>query len=126
MTRWEEFELYSQVKLPRQTPWADWEEWEHVRACLFSTEAEAQEEAIRWIKVWANRGNLPTAVESTRSFVELYGSLHASLSDNARRHMIAMALTRFANGIIDQVQRGQFAQSVGCSLRFYCLLHYHM
>ena len=106
---------YSTSRLPKQTPWHNWEEWEMVYRLSFGS-IDDQREAITWIKLWLVRGNCPAAVESTAAFLELYNTLRNqqinNLSVSMLRHVISMALIRFVNGIVDQAQRAQFAVSV--------------
>ncbi|KAG5456446.1 MAG: Las1-like-domain-containing protein, partial [Olpidium bornovanus] len=101
------------------------------RACLRSArnyrERKAHGEGNNFpgqVKVWASRGRLPHAVDSTACFVEIAlrdDSRDHGLSLNQLRLLYASAFVRwalqsdfflFVNGLVDPAQKGSFAVSV--------------
>ncbi|XP_030522188.1 uncharacterized protein LOC115735206 isoform X2 [Rhodamnia argentea] len=52
-------------------PWLSWDEWDSVRASLFSPSPDSVASALRRITAWRSRGCLPVAVEVTASIIEI-------------------------------------------------------
>lgn len=96
--------------------WQDREEWLYVYRTLFNFDnPDAQRGAVDRVAAWKSRsvGKLPLAIESTANLV----SAHLGLADLGTRDVegrltLAMAIVRFVNGMVDQVQKGKFARSV--------------
>lgn len=96
--------------------WQNREEWLHVYRALFNfDDPEAQRRAVDRVAAWKSRsvGKLPLAIESTANLI----SAHLGLVDGGTRGVqgrltLAMAIVRFVNGMVDQVQKGKFARSV--------------
>ncbi|XP_078383014.1 uncharacterized protein LOC144665624 [Oculina patagonica] len=96
--------------------WQNREEWLHVYRTLFNfDDPEAQRRAVNRVDAWKSRsmGKLPLAIESTANLI----SAHLGLVDGGTRDVqvrltLAMAIVRFVNGMVDQVQKGKFARSV--------------
>lgn len=57
--------------LPRVVPWADWDEWLHVRNQLFSSESVQKLAGLEIVALWRLRGKLPHAIDSTAQFVNV-------------------------------------------------------
>ena len=95
--------------------WRNCDEWLHVYRQLYSfDEPEAQKKGVDRVAAWTSRsgGKLPLAIESTANLISAYLGLAAVESGVQGRLMLAMALVRFVNGMVDQVQKGMFARSV--------------
>ena len=124
-------------RMSKRVPWANWAEWELVHSLLFSPDASKRVLGLKFVKAWqSRRQQVPVAVESTASFVELFlydgdvydraapSSLDSpattpimpvqfeGVSEYAQRLVWAMAICRFVNGIVDQAQNRLYAQSV--------------
>ena len=107
--------------LPLQpTPWAGWDEWNHVYACLFALDdAPKRALGVKHVESWRLRGGLPLSVDATASIVEIglldkqtAGHEASAPSKHACTLMYAMAVTRLVNGITDPLQQGARASSV--------------
>eukprot|EP00002_Diphylleia_rotans_P000140 TRINITY_DN10077_c0_g1_i2.p1 TRINITY_DN10077_c0_g1~~TRINITY_DN10077_c0_g1_i2.p1 ORF type:complete len:498 (+),score=101.78 TRINITY_DN10077_c0_g1_i2:47-1540(+) len=103
------------MSVPRLVPWVDWEEWSQVRDGLFSVDEKAQSWALSVVAAWRVRGKIPFQIESTATFIDLIRKDKKEGSDfdlQARRMMYSMAVTRFVNFIVDNIQLGKYAQSI--------------
>lgn len=107
--------------LPLQpTPWAGWDEWNHVYACLFALDdAPKRALGVKHVESWRLRGGLPLSVDATASIVEIglldkqtAGHEASAPSKHACTLMYAMAVTRLVNGITDPLQQAARASSV--------------
>ena len=114
------------MKIRRKTvSWMDWEEWLWVSSNLFSNTRYLQEAAIRRIAVWRLRGKLPLAIESTARIVELQlqdsdwnlNGAQGIRSVEELRMSYALIVIRTVNGLVDTVQKGNFASSVSSLAR---------
>eukprot|EP00794_Sanderia_malayensis_P012060 gene12060-13303_t len=98
------------------TCWKDWQEWRHTYTMLYSfQDIASQIEGLKLVDVWRSRkaSKLPVAVECTANLVAANIGLSNSLfEDKDRTLSIAMALVRFVNSMVDQVQRGVYARSI--------------
>lgn len=99
---------------PRVVCWQNREEWLYVYITLYNFDnPEAQRRGVDRVAAWKSRsvGKLPLAIESTANLI----SAHLGLADVGTvqgRLSLAMAIVRFVNGMVDQVQKGKFARSV--------------
>lgn len=57
--------------VPRIVPWLDAEDWKSTRKLLYSAKLEDIRQGILQVKIWMERGKVPTAVESTVNFLEI-------------------------------------------------------
>jgi hypothetical protein len=63
--------ILSRAMGTRRVPWADWAEWEEVRAGLQGTDTKLRDAALRRITTWRFRGNtIPHAVDVTAQLLE--------------------------------------------------------
>ncbi|KAA8499460.1 Pre-rRNA-processing protein las1 [Porphyridium purpureum] len=106
--------------------WQTWDEWEPVcRAFVrWDSDAALAMRAVRTVRAWRSSRGLPLIVDTTAQLVELLlmndcseTSLHSdakvsSLPPHATRLALALALTRFVNGLTEHHQRGKYARSV--------------
>lgn len=113
------------------TPWAQPGEWLDVNACLWSASDEAAFSALRTIADWKAVDQLPHAVESTlQLFQARYADLgtYQNTAGSSATHerdgveeqvalAYGMAITRFVNGITEELQTTLFAKSVASLAR---------
>ena len=97
----------------RIVPWSCREEWLKTYHNLYSN--EQQMKGLKQVDIWRSRSGskLPLAVELTASLIEAGltdGTSH--LSPYVVRHIMAMAIVRFVNGMVDMEQKGAYARSV--------------
>jgi hypothetical protein len=109
--------MQSRGPAPRQLPWADWEEWDHVRRGLFSESAHSKEWAVGVVSMWRRRGRVPHAVESTAQLLEIglgdpVSDLGGGRADRDLRLSYSLAVVRAVNGLVDPQQQNYFAGSV--------------
>lgn len=101
---------------PRVVCWRNREEWLYVYRTLFNfDDPEAQRRALDRVAAWKSRsvGKLPLAIESTANLISAHlGLVDGGTQDVQVRLTLAMAIVRFVNGMVDQVQKGKFARSV--------------
>lgn len=104
----------------RTTPWRDEQEWLSVKASFYP-QAQAQESlhkdphefAIERVKAWSARGRVPHAVVSTSMLTSaMIRDRTLLLSTLETRMMLAMAVVRFVNGLLDPAQQAVFAISM--------------
>jgi hypothetical protein len=147
------------LRWPRQVPWCNWSEWNHVFRCLFdgdtqtppvatvttsvptsssnvgsSSSSRAVFVALEYISVWKLRGRVPHSVEMSALLVDLItkdnnsttalpsaapynsnnnNSCPRRIGDNMDlRLQYSMLIVRAVNGLVDDKQQGQFAESV--------------
>lgn len=101
----------------RITPWKDQAEWLHVKSCFYPNEPSSVEEvrlrSISRVNAWSVRGRVPHAVVSTSMLTTALLRDQASvLTYLESRMMLAMALTRFVNGLLDPAQQAAYAISM--------------
>lgn len=93
--------------------WQNREEWLYVYRALYNfDDPEIQRTGVDRVAAWKSRsaGKLPLAIECTANLVS---SRLANVVDEIQgRLTLAMAIVRFVNGMVDQVQKGKFARSV--------------
>ncbi|KAI8897571.1 Las1-like-domain-containing protein [Globomyces pollinis-pini] len=98
---------------PRLVPWFSFEEWEKTFEQLYSFDVNEQQLGINRVQSWAMRGKLPQAIAVTAQLVSagqrVSNGIHNSQEES---HILAMALIRFVNGIVDAAQKGAVAASV--------------
>ncbi|KAJ2743720.1 rRNA-processing protein las1 [Coemansia sp. BCRC 34301] len=103
------------LKFPKVVPWTSTEEYMAVADSLYSADMSERKRGVAIVKAWRARGRVPVAIEATVSLAEM------CIADAERRqgvticqlqHMYAMSLIRFVNSIVDQEQKGVYAQSV--------------
>ncbi|KAJ3081646.1 rRNA-processing protein las1, partial [Quaeritorhiza haematococci] len=118
------------ARLPRSVPWTSTAEWEQVYSWLYAPPEfpHLYELGIKRVKAWASRGKVPHAIDATAAFLEItlrdrlpgskYGNVIGvlggvgSLSEYETRLLYSMAFVRFINGLVDPLQRGQYATSI--------------
>ncbi|KAI6669625.1 hypothetical protein NL676_004510 [Syzygium grande] len=96
-------------------PWLSWDEWDSVRASLFSPAPDSVASALRRITAWRSRGCLPVEVEVTASIVEIQQKdpffrkdlpLNGfSDSDEILAMLYCMAIMRLVNGVIEKTRK---------------------
>jgi hypothetical protein len=84
----------------RAVPWANSAEWNLVYTDLFSV--DNQQRAIDRIKAWQSRGHVPISVESSMYLVHLPLD---KLDPTEQRLLLAMAIIRFVNSIVDSLRK---------------------
>lgn len=110
--------------LPRRQPWSSAAEFTQVFDLLFSSNGDptAQRLAVSRLHAWSIRSpsSFPVSLAATASFVSqlLPPSEDAAERDEAdeglrRRLALSMAITRFVNGLVDPMQQGYYARSIG-------------
>ncbi len=118
--------MTSGARLPgKVVPWASQEEWEYAMSLLFSENEDEVKKGYCFVRMWAHRGRIPTAVEATGNLSILKFKLQRSLSDahdsaehdhDEEPHLlqlsITMALVRFVNEMVDPGQKGSYAQPI--------------
>jgi ribosomal biogenesis protein LAS1 len=105
--------MFLKFRLPKITPWIDRYEWMQVYAWLFDEDGVNMGQGLRRIRAWQLRGELPLAVESTLALMDaLILDRTCKVSSSCLRSAYALAIIRFVNGMADQQQKGQYAQSV--------------
>lgn len=88
----------------RVLPWASWQEWLHLKDLLASNNHVAAR-ALLSIFNLHRRSTVPVTVSSSVEFVSLLNSNHESpVSSHNKRLALAMAITRFVNGMTDFFQ----------------------
>ncbi|ORY86356.1 Las1-like protein, partial [Protomyces lactucae-debilis] len=93
----------------RITPWRDQREWERVRDLFYSQDPAMIQLASDRVRAWACRGRVAHAVISTHL---LTAALQMRGSSLECRMVLAMALTRFVNGLLDPAQQAEHAISM--------------
>ena len=110
----------------RRVPWADWDEWETVRAGLSGDDVSLRDVAIAKVAAWRLRGRVPHAVDCTASLLETrsldFGVAAGSntdtstssthVSENILRLAYAASIVRMVNGAVDPSQKGRYAAPV--------------
>ena len=108
--------VYKMACTARVVCWQNREEWLYVYRTLFNFEnPDAQRRAADRVAAWKSRsvGKLPLAIESTANLISAHlGLVDLGTRDVEGRLTLAMAIVRFVNGMVDQVQKGKFARSV--------------
>ncbi|KAL1924814.1 uncharacterized protein VTP21DRAFT_4468 [Calcarisporiella thermophila] len=101
------------MRIPRIVPWISADEHLQVYDWLYASDPHLRALGVKRVRMWASRGKVPHAVDSTATFVEL------QLKDRERgcsalelRLMYSMAFVRFVNGLVDPLQKRAFAQSI--------------
>lgn len=90
--------------LGRVLPWASWQEWLHMKDLLASNDYVAAR-ALLSIFNLHRRSTVPVTVSSSVELVSLLNSHPESpVSSHNKRLALAMAITRFVNGITDFLQ----------------------
>ena len=95
--------------------WQYREEWLYVYRSLYSfDDPEAQRKGLDRVAAWKSRsaGKLPLAIECTANLISAQLAIENIGCDVQSRLTLAMAIVRFVNGMVDQVQKGKFARSV--------------
>ena len=95
--------------------WQNREEWLYVYKALYSyDDPDVQRKGLDRVAAWKSRsaGKLPLAIECTANLISAQLALENVGSDVQGRLTLAMAIVRFVNGMVDQVQKGKFARSV--------------
>jgi hypothetical protein len=120
--------------IPRSVPWHSPAEWKQVYSFLYSKDATLEKLGVNRVKCWSARGRLPHAIESTSLLVEIGlqddPTRFSTVSPREIQHLLAIAIIRFVNGIVDSAQKGTVAASasniagqVGLPLWFVELRH---
>ncbi|CAG8467381.1 7816_t:CDS:10 [Ambispora gerdemannii] len=98
-------------RIPRAVPWTSIDEYEQVHQWLYAETAELQDLGVKRVKAWSSRGQVPHAIISTASFVEV--SMRDSYcNDNHSMNRISEHELRFVNGMVDPAQKGVYAVSI--------------
>lgn len=95
--------------------WQNREEWLFVYRALYSFDnPENQRKGVDRVAAWRSRssGKLPLAVECTTNLISAQLAVGNCDCDIQGRLTLSMAIVRFVNGMVDQVQKGKFARSV--------------
>lgn len=95
--------------------WQNREEWLYVYRALYNfDDPEIQRKGVDRVAAWKSRsaGKLPLAIECTANLVSSRLALNNVVDEIQGRLTLAMAIVRFVNGMVDQVQKGKFARSV--------------
>ena len=95
--------------------WQNREEWLYVYRALYNfDDPEIQRKGVDRVAAWKSRsaGKLPLAIESTANLVSSRLALNNVVDEIQGGLTLAMAIVRFVNGMVDQVQKGKFARSV--------------
>lgn len=95
--------------------WQNREEWLYVYKVLYSfDDPDAQRKGLDRVAAWKSRsaGKLPLAIECTANLISAHLAQENVGCDVQGRLTLAMAIVRFVNGMVDQVQKGKFARSV--------------
>ncbi|KAJ1670434.1 rRNA-processing protein las1 [Coemansia sp. RSA 25] len=103
------------LKFPKVVPWTSTEEYMAVADSLYSSDISERKRGVAVVKAWRARGRVPVAIEATVSLAEMCVADHEQrhgVTICQLQHMYAMALIRFVNSIVDQEQKGVYAQSV--------------
>jgi hypothetical protein len=107
--------------LGRTVPWTDWDEWTHVRRCLFADDTALIQRGINRVIAWRARGRVPIGVDATALLIETKINDQNSFtnagskpifSETSLRLQYSLAIVRLVNGIADSSQRGSIAASV--------------
>lgn len=113
-------------------PWTGFGEWAFVKDCLYADLDDPgfeslQRKGIAFVRMWAFRGKIPTAVEATGNFVSLrlrllyfkrggcvgFEGIGVDESEmQVLRLAMTMALVRFVNEMVDPLQKGTYAQPI--------------
>lgn len=108
--------LHKMASTARVVCWQNREEWLCIYRTLFNfDDPDAQRRAVDRVAAWKSRsvGKLPLAIESTANLISAHlGLVDSGTRDVQGRLTLAMAIVRFVNGMVDQVQKGKFARSV--------------
>ncbi|CAG8653561.1 6119_t:CDS:2, partial [Ambispora leptoticha] len=108
-------------RIPRVVPWTSIDEYEQVYQWLYAEAAELHELGVKRVKAWSSRGQVPHAIISTASFVEVsmrdnyYNNKQHSMnriSEHELRLLYSMVFIRFVNGMVDPAQQGVYAISI--------------
>eukprot|EP00871_Galdieria_phlegrea_P000235 jgi/Galph1/1211/GphlegSOOS_G6042.1 len=91
-------------------PWKNWKEWYETLDALYGNREQMQV-ALHRIEIWRRRSTLPVAVESSAELVELLLK-QDTLSEPIFSLALAMAIARFVNGLVDNLQDSAYALSV--------------
>ena len=97
----------------RIVPWSCREEWLKTYHNLYSNEHQAK--GLKQVDIWRSRSGskLPLAVELTASLIAAGSTdVRSHVSPYVVRHIMAMAIVRFVNGMVDMEQKGAYARSV--------------
>ncbi|KAL8159381.1 hypothetical protein V2J09_000918 [Rumex salicifolius] len=95
-------------------PWLSWDEWELVRASLFSNSPDSIAFALDRIASWRSRGCLPVTVEVTASIIKIQlkdpvfrPDLNNDVSEDEEilAMLYSMAVMRLVNGLIEKTRR---------------------
>lgn len=95
--------------------WQNRDEWLLVYRALYSFDyPEKQRKGVDRVAAWRSRsaGKLPLAVECTTNLISAQLAVGNCDCDIQGRLTLSMAIVRFVNGMVDQVQKGKFARSV--------------
>ena len=102
--------------------WRNREEWIETYQSLFNFEQpNLQRKAIERVQAWKSRSNwkLPLAIESTSNLMAAHLALTSQPNDSEdspgfveKKLLLAMALVRFVNGMVDVEQKGMYARSM--------------
>jgi hypothetical protein len=110
--------LVMAFNLPRAQPFANWDEWIHVKNGLYSSDHTAVCHALTIVALWRLRGRLPLSIDSTANLVELRmrdssNGLNCGLcSENEMKLHYSSVIVRAVNGLVDPSQQGMYATSV--------------
>ena len=111
------------MSTPRLVPWKGWKEWSCVYENIFLGTWDADPgkwrkkvaDSLGTINMWRTRCKLPLYIDSTANVLKCifdHAVNAASVSPNVLRLSYAMSLTRLVNGVVENEQRGQYAQAV--------------
>jgi hypothetical protein len=110
---------------PRSVPWTSWEEWQEVYHWLYSLDSDEQLLGIKRVAAWKTRGKLPISIECTSTLIEIKRKDKSeaelfqqstmggfSSSDQEKKLLYSMALSRMVNGLVEPLQTGMYAVSI--------------
>ena len=95
--------------LPRSVPWRSWGEWYALWSALYAEDGAALAFARSRMTAWRARGRVPHSVDTTAALAD---ALHSARGGTEQERMVlAMALLRLVNGLVDTKQAAR-ARSV--------------
>ena len=111
------------MSTPRLVPWKGWKEWLSVYENIFLESWDLDPEnwrkkvsaSLATINMWRTRCKVPLYIDSTANVLKCifdHTVNAASVSPNVLRLSYAMSLIRLVNGVVENEQRGQYAQAV--------------
>ncbi|CAL1696175.1 unnamed protein product [Somion occarium] len=106
------------MRLPRRVPWASVTELDQVCSWIYADEfdLDAKRLAMERLAGWRATTSLPHAIESTHAILSAIlqdSAAQGSSSYLSLRQSYAAAIIRLVNGLVDPLQLGAYARSIG-------------